>query len=169
LASVQTTSAGIPIEPGATLENSDIRQLLAQGRQALDDYRLVTPEGDNAYEYLSAVLQQDPENEIARQGIQKIVEIYITLAAKAADNDEMERAGRYLDRGLGIQPDNSGLLSLKNTIDSRRETTSVSQGAAASEMQPMRDIPTGRPSPLVKRQAAGRRLDIGMLTGGESG
>ncbi len=96
------------------METGNIEQLLALGRQALDDYRLVTPEGDNAYEYLLAVLQLDPRNETAHAGIQEIVDIYITLASKAADSNEIERAGRYLDRGLVIQPDNPELLALRN-------------------------------------------------------
>ena len=167
--SVKTASVARPLEQSAVIKNSGIPQLLAQGRQALDDYRLVTPEGDNAYEYLSAVLLQDPDNETAREGIQSIVDIYITLAAKAAGNNEIERANRYLDRGLGIQPGNADLLSLKNTVDSRMESTPVTQAATASAQQARRETVSGRnPSPLVKRHAAGRRLDISATMGGDS-
>ena len=99
------------------IKTGKVEELLAQARQALDDYRLVTPEGNNAHEYLLATLQLDPANETAREGIQEIVDIYITLAAKAADNNETERAGRYLERGLGIQPDHPELLAMKDRLD----------------------------------------------------
>ncbi|MEN8207143.1 MAG: AAA family ATPase [Pseudomonadota bacterium] len=143
-----------------------INKLLVQGRLALDDYRLVTPEGNNAYEYLSAVLQLDPDNETARTSIQEIVVIYSTLAEEAANNNEIERAARYLDRALGIQPDNPDLLALKDTFDSKTETAPVTEGTAISGNQLTRENPTLRKQPLLmKRQAADRRRDVSATTG----
>jgi hypothetical protein len=134
--------------------------LLVQGREALDGYRLVTPEGDNAYEYLSAVLQLDPHNETALAGIQEIVDIYSKLATKAAGNNELEKAERYLDRGLGIQPDNPDLLALKDRIDRAMVTVPVIPQATSLgvELTPG-NTPLGEKSSLIKRQAADRRLD----------
>jgi len=143
--------------------------LLAQASQALDDYRLITPEGDNAYEYLNAVLQQDPENEIARAGIEKIVLIYRTLAAKAAADDDIERADRYLDRGLRIQPDNAGLLALKDSIDRKMSATPETTKTSSPDAQLTQENTTVREPPaLKKRQAADRRLDL-TATSGQGG
>ena len=99
----QQENTGVPVraaplaaatrQTGAT-ETGKVEALLAQARRALDDYRLVTPEDNNAHEYLLAALQLDPANETARAGIQEIIDIYITLASKAADKDDMERAER---------------------------------------------------------------------------
>ncbi len=148
------------------MESSNIEVILAQGRQALDDYRLVTPEGNNAYEYLLAALQLDPGNEPAQAGIEEIVDIYITLASKAANNNELERAGRYLDRGLGIQPDNPELLVLRNTVNGTMEAAHVMQGTAA---QLTGDSTTSRLQPaLIKRQAADRRHDLSTTAGWDS-
>jgi tetratricopeptide (TPR) repeat protein len=135
--------------------------LLAYARQALDNYRLVTPEGDNAYEYLSTVLRQDPENATARAGIEEIVVIYRTLATDAVENNEFERAGRYLDRALRIQPANPDLLALKDTIERSLETPPVTATSATPVVQLTHDDTTLRQPPsLKKRQAADRRLDI---------
>ncbi len=164
--SVQARSVAETVGQVATVQTDAVDRLLVQGRQALDDYRLVTPSGDNAYEYLSEVLQQDPLNETALAGIQEIVEIYSTLAAKAATNNEIEKALRYLDRGLGIQPDNPDLLALKDTIDHRMETVPVTPSTASSGTQLRRNnTPLGEKPSLMKRRAADRRLDPGATTG----
>ena len=145
-----------------TIKTGRVEELLAQARQALDDYRLVTPEGNNAHEYLLATLQLDPANETAREGIQEIVDIYITLAAKAADNNETERAGRYLERGLGIQPDHPELIAMKDRLDDNTGSSPVPQVSAGTTGQPTGDFFTTlrKQSSLKKRQAAGRRRDV---------
>jgi len=163
---VQATPVTRAIAQTDAMQTGNVEELLAQGRQALDDYRLVTPEGDNAYEYLLAALQLDPENETARAGIQEIVDIYITLAAKAADNNDLARAGRYLDRGLDIQPDNPELLAMKDSFDSKMESSPGTQVSAGTGAQSTRDTSSLRKQPkLRKRQAAGRRRDVSTASG----
>ena len=163
----ETAVAGI-VEQADIIQADKIEKLLAQGRLALDDYRLVTPEGDNAYEYLRAVLQMEPVNETARAGIQKIVDIYITLAAKAVDSNEMARAERYLDRGLDIQADNPELLALKDTVDGKMEPATVKQERAREGRQLTRENTTVQKQPsLMKRRAADRRRDVSTSTGQE--
>ena len=145
-----------------------IEKLLAQSRLALADYRLVTPEGDNAYEYLRAVLQMEPVNETARAGIQEIVDIYITLATKAVDSNEIARAERYLDRGLDIQADNSELLVLKGAVDGKMEPATVKHERAREGRQLTRENTTVQKQPsLMKRRAADRRRDVSTSTGQE--
>ncbi len=156
------------IAPTDVVEIRRIEALLAQGQQALNDYRLMTPDGDNAYEYLIAVLQLDPENQTARAGIQEIVDIYITLAEKAADSKDMARAKRYLDRGLGIQPDNPELLAMKESFDSNIDSPTVTQLSAGPGGQSTRDSSTmHKPLPLRKRQARERRRDISSTSDGD--
>ncbi|MCG6899877.1 MAG: AAA family ATPase [Gammaproteobacteria bacterium] len=163
---VQTGTEAENIEQVDAMQTDTVDQLLMQGREALDHYRLVTPAGDNAYEYLSAVLQQDPYNATALAGIQEIVDIYSRLAAKAERNNELEKAERYLDRGLGIQPDNPDLLALKDRIDRRMETVPVNPWTASPGGQTTRvNSPAGGKPSLLKRQAADRRLDPRAMTG----
>jgi type II secretory pathway predicted ATPase ExeA len=161
----ETAVAGVAGQTGS-MQADNIGKLLAQGRQALDDYRLVTPEGDNAYEYLREVLQLEPVNETARAGIQEIVDIYITLAARAVDNNELVRAVRYLDRGLDIQSDNPELLALKDTVNNKMESATVTHETARAGRQLTRENTTLQKQPsLRKRQAADRRRDVNTTTG----
>ncbi|RLA00507.1 MAG: hypothetical protein DRQ45_07250 [Gammaproteobacteria bacterium] len=163
----ETTAAGI-VEQADIRQADKIEKLLVQGRLALDDYRLVTPEGDNAYEYLHAVLQMEPVNETARAGIQEIVDIYITLAAKAVDGNEIARARRYLDRGLDIQADNPELLALKGTVDGKMEPATVKHERAREGRQLTRESTTvQKHPPLMKRRAADRRRDMSTTAGQE--
>ena len=114
------------VEPGHA---ETIEQLLSKAQQSLDDFRLMTPEEDNAYGYYRAVLLLDPANDDANEGIQEIVDRYITLVRKAADQHEHARARRYLSRALSIQPDNRELLALQDSID-RAIHASADTGAA---------------------------------------
>ena len=163
----QVTPAAVT--PPASPRSADVDNLLALGRQALNEYRLVTPEGDNAYEYMAAALQRDADNETARAGIQEIVDIYITLARKAIDNSELARADRYLDRGLGIQPDNPDLLALKASLDD--DTTVVATTAPAPKEQAgaprqltRESMPLQKRPPMMKRQdAVNQRTAPGSL------
>jgi len=163
---VQPMTIAVNVAPTDVLQADKIETLLAQGRQALDDYRLVTPEGDNAYEYLLAALQLDPANVRARTGIQEIVDIYIVLATKTLGSNEIARASRYLDRGLGIQPDNPELLAMKDTVNSKMEAATVTHGTASTAGQLARDNTTlQKQTALKKRNAAGRRRDVSAATG----
>jgi general secretion pathway protein A len=168
---IQATPVTKATEQTDAINTGRVEVLLARARQALDDYRLVTPEGDNAHEYLLATLQLDPANETAREGIQEIVEIYITLAAKAADNNEIERAGRYLERGLGIQPAHPELLAMKDRLDGNigpspvTQVSPVTQLSAGRTVQSAGDFATlSKQPPLRKRQAAGRRRDVNAMS-----
>ena len=115
------------VEPGHA---ETIEQLLSKAQQSLDDFRLMTPEEDNAYGYYRAVLLLDPANDAANEGIQEIVDRYITLVRKAADQHEHARARRYLSRALSIQPDNRELLALQDSIDRAIQSASADTGAA---------------------------------------
>ena len=119
----------MPLAPAAgSVEQGQaetIEQLLSRAQQSLDDFRLLTPEGDNAYGYYRAVLLLDPVNDDAYEGIQDIVDRYITLVRKAADQHEYARASRYITRGLSIQPTNRELLSLQDSIDRAIQSASA--------------------------------------------
>jgi len=124
-----------------------IEQLLSKGQESLDDFRLLIPEEDNAYRYFRAVLLLDPVNEEANEGIQGIVDRYITLVKKAADRHENHRAKRYVTRGLSIQPDNRELLVLQDSIDRAIQSASDSTVTAArGESASLDEVSSGEQS-----------------------
>jgi tetratricopeptide (TPR) repeat protein len=159
-------------------EEARVESLLAKGQQAMNDYRLVTPEEDNARAYFEAVLDIDPVNARAQAGLDRIVAIYVTLAGREVSNGELDRAQRYLDRAFGIQPDNANLLALQATVDSRLNAPQLAASVPSSAGNPeTAEIPVStkaaRPvatTPAVtpatgtllrKRRVAERRYDVG--------
>ena len=163
-----------------TLHDETIRELLSQGQRSLDDFRLLTPEDDNAYGYFRTVLRLDPDNEDASEGIQEIVDRYITLTRKATRQHENHRAKRYIKRGLSVQPDNRDLLALEERIDRKIETASiamapvarsvpVSQGVVSSkELSTQDSMIMGIKTFFKKRQAEGRSGVVQIPAGWDS-
>lgn len=90
-------------------------EYLHQAKQSLDEYHLTTPEGNNAFYYYRLILEQDPDNEEAIEGIKQIASIYADLAEKELDMFRYARARSYIDRGLTVDPNNQRLLELDRT------------------------------------------------------
>jgi type II secretory pathway predicted ATPase ExeA len=120
-----TLVATAPPEPAVDVVDAQIQELLARGQRSVDAYRLMTPSGDNAYGYYSAVLALDPDNASAHKGIQQIVGLYAALSRKAMSRQQTDRAARYLDRGLSIQPNNRQLLALQSRLEAMPAPSSV--------------------------------------------
>ena len=97
-------------------ENTDptTEVLLQMAQQALDEYRLTTPEDNNAYYYYKGILEEDPDNKEAVAGVMKIAAIYASLAEKEINRFRYKKARMYVNRGLSIDPGNSRLLELEN-------------------------------------------------------
>lgn len=96
--------------------NSDplTEELLHMAQQALDEYRLTTPEGNNAYHYYKSILDEDPDNKEAVAGVMKIAAIYADLAEKEINRFRYKKAKIYINRGLFIDPENPRLQELEN-------------------------------------------------------
>jgi hypothetical protein len=106
----------VVVEP-ALSEEEEIAGLLALGQDSLGLNRLLTPKNDSAYQYFQQVLELDPGNSDALNGIELIVERYTALAAYALDKNENERAGLYITRGLQISPSDAGLIALRKRLN----------------------------------------------------
>ena len=87
--------------------------LLRLARQALDDYRLSSPEKNNAFYYYRKVLEEDPNNAEALRGVTRIADRYADLTERERDQFHYRKARTYLERGLAVDPGNERLLKLK--------------------------------------------------------
>ena len=104
-----------PVAPPVSREEK-IAALLAQGRQSLRQFRLLTPAGDNANHYFTEVLALDPGNIDAREGFNLIAERYVLLARSANKRHDSKLARVYISRGLEVRPDNRDLLALQDSM-----------------------------------------------------
>ena len=89
---------------------------MRNAKAALTEYRLTTPEADSAYGYYRQVLAHDPGNPEARQGLLAIADAYYKLARRAEARWDYDRAYRYVDSGLKIEPGYERLLELRKVL-----------------------------------------------------
>jgi serine/threonine protein kinase len=90
------------------------------GKKSLDEYKLTYPEKDNAYYYFSRLLELQPDNQKAYDGILAIAERYAILAERSLANNEMDKTQSYINIGLQINPQNEALLSLKLLLPNQK-------------------------------------------------
>jgi len=103
-----------------TVQDSDAparprEELLLLAQHALDEYRLTTPMGDNAYYYYHSILENEPGNEEALAGVRQVAGIYASLAEKEIDRFHYNKARTYIERGLAIDPNNAQLRTLESS------------------------------------------------------
>ena len=99
-----------------------IADLLFSGLQALDDDRLLTPEHNNAYDFFREALQFEPDNEIALEGMQGIVERYLELALDSANRGNFAGADRMLGRAEIIDAAHPGIAEARQAIAAERNS-----------------------------------------------
>ncbi|MCG8380173.1 MAG: hypothetical protein MI865_11975, partial [Proteobacteria bacterium] len=107
-----------------------IEVLLTEAKTHFDALRLTEPEDNNALQSYSKVLELDPENTLAKQGINRITDKLVSLAQQAIAVDNYEKAGNYLSQAKNIIPDASNIklaqdeLNLKKTALQKKQTES---------------------------------------------
>ncbi len=126
--------ADAPAAPQPTRE-AQIEGLLASAREALAGYRLTTPSQDSALHYYREVLELDPKQSEARNGVSRIAERYAVLADDAMTKADYKKADLYLQRGLSVQPDN------RHLVEAERRLVKIEQAKAraARERAPVED------------------------------
>jgi serine/threonine-protein kinase PpkA len=87
--------------------------LLWLGRHSLAELRLTAPPRDNAYYYFSRLLQLDPTNAAAQDGLAATAAQFALLAERALANDDPKTARGFVAIGLEIDPGNQNLLDLR--------------------------------------------------------
>ncbi len=82
----------------------------------MDELKLTTPRGANAYENYQDVLAIDPDNAAARRGLDQIVARYLNWARGNRDRGQFDRSLGNIDKGLQVQPDNRTLRQLRDEV-----------------------------------------------------
>lgn len=106
------------ITQAAASHSPEHRNYLSKARQARRLLRFATPEKDNAYYYYRKILEQDPNNPEALQGVAEIAEIYADLVEWAMNKGSYRKAREYVYTGLEVNPANKRLLKLESTMPS---------------------------------------------------
>ncbi len=91
-------------------------------RISLRQDRLMAPPANNAYFYFSRLLEMNPDNQTARQGLSDIAERFVVLAEDEFSRENYGQAQAYITLGLQVEPDNRGLATLRAMIETREKT-----------------------------------------------
>lgn len=100
-----------------------IADWLYDGLRALQDDRLLTPSASSAHHYFSRVLALESDNELAREGLQDIVNRYAQLAETAARQGQFDNAELFLRRAERVNADHSVLEQSRALLQTERERT----------------------------------------------
>ena len=98
-----------------------LADMLYAAKTAYDDNRLMLPAGNNAYEMYQEVLQVDPGNAIALEGIQEIALRYITLAESAINQGQYTDADSLLARATRLAPDRAELPIVRERLQQAKQ------------------------------------------------
>jgi type II secretory pathway predicted ATPase ExeA len=113
-----------------------ITKLLSKAGERLKQDRLLYPKADSAYEYFGRVLLLDPSSEAAFDGLKQITERYLGLARRALDRHDKEKAKRYIERGLRVQPAHLELLALRESLNAPIQVSPPAPPVAIAEVEP---------------------------------
>lgn len=140
---VRVLSEAQVIEGRPQARREEIADILYRALQALDEDRLLTPAEDNAFDRFRRVLEMDPDNEIAQQGLADIAQRYANLARDAALQGLFDQAELFLTRARRVDPGHPALAAVVETLDSERESGDLffdfEAGAIAARNQAVQD------------------------------
>ena len=100
-----------------------IHVLLEYAQSAMSTRRYTRPADDNAFLYYSKVIDLQPGNQEAREGLRQIAEKYSENAERALGNSDFSGAMEQIRRGLRVAPESGRLLSLRQRVEAQRVRT----------------------------------------------
>lgn len=113
--------------------------------------KLTAPANDNAAAVYKQVLEIDPGNDAARQGLESVVQRVIANAESAMFAGNVEQGRAYLRQAEAIDPNASGITTLRQTernLRAMKQTQQVKEQllAAAEALQLDRLMPPAEPN-----------------------
>ncbi len=147
----EATGSGRISDPADPRKNR-IEHLIALAEAAFEEHRLTIPAKASAYDYYREVLELDPENTRATEGIGRVVRRYQTLAAGRIERKRYAEARQFIRRGLRVHPGDEKLLTLREEVRTRtRESKHVNKAKKAEEVAGSQNklIPARNPQPFI--------------------
>lgn len=101
---------GTVVEPAApAIPPAQLRNWLEAAETAIERDHLTYPEEGSAFAIYQQILALDPDQEDARRGLERIVEVYIQLAMRALERRQFATARSMLARARIILPDHPSI------------------------------------------------------------
>jgi len=104
----------------SSAEQQKVQRLLAVARAHLMVGRLIQPQGSNAYDAYQLVLEIDPSNADAKQGVEVVSNRLVEQSLLLWQEGQVDAARNQLKMGLQLFPHHSGLLALQRQMNAQR-------------------------------------------------
>ena len=126
-----TPAAGAPASgkapAAATAPVASLDEVLEKARLAMDERRYIEPAKNNALEHFRTVLQLDPGNAEATEGLKRLGGLLIARARTALDERRFDNALAELEAARSIDPNDQRLVEVDARLDSMRAQTALAQ------------------------------------------
>lgn len=126
-------SAGREAPPPVNVEAMSLNQLLSEARRAMNEQRLVSPAGNNAFEFYLKVLQKQPGNQVATDALRETFAFAATNAEQAINQRDFNDAQRQIELLAKADPSNYTLNILRSKLDAQRKLLDREQQLAADK------------------------------------
>lgn len=115
-----TAPPTVPPPSPAAILSSRVRVLLQNAEQRMKSLDYVLPKGESALDYYRQVLQLDPGNREALQGIARMKASFLDWSELAEGRGDLARAQEYLKIVLALDPDDTVARRRIENIAARR-------------------------------------------------
>jgi protein TonB len=116
------TSSAAASAPAASLD-----EVLEKARLAMDERRYIEPARNNALEHFRTVLQIEPGNAEATEGLKRLGGLLIARARTALDERRFDNALAELEAARSIDPNDARLVEVDARLDTMRAQTALAQ------------------------------------------
>jgi len=120
-------AGGKPASSGATAPAASLDEVLEKARLAMDERRYIEPAKNNALEHFRTVLQIEPGNAEATEGLKRLGGLLIARARTALDERRFDNALAELEAARSIDPNDQRLVEVDARLDSMRAQTALAQ------------------------------------------
>lgn len=112
----QEPAVELPPVPSEPSPAEIIAGLLVEAETHMEEKRFRTPAEDNAHLKFQQVLELDPENDAAHEGITRIADAYSKMAEQAIRDKQFDRARSMINEVRAVAPQHPGLLNMENKL-----------------------------------------------------
>jgi periplasmic protein TonB len=122
-----------PVTPGqqavapVNVETLSINDLLDEARKAMNQQRVISPSGNNAFEFYLKVLQKQPGNQTAADALRETFPFAASNVEQVINQRDFNEAEREIDLLSKVDPTNYTLTILRSKLDAQRKTLDEEQ------------------------------------------
>nr|WP_318024218.1 energy transducer TonB [Dyella japonica] len=129
---VRASSTEAPPAP-VNVAAMSMNQLLAEARKAVNEQRLLSPAGNNAFEFYLKVLEKQPGNQVATDALRETFPVGASVAEQAINQRDFNEAQRQIDLLAKADPANYTLTILRSKLDAQRKLQDREQQLASDK------------------------------------